>query len=642
MTKKQKKKLRKVIIAGILFILLFAFNLILEYGFEFEKGMASLIPNEYGWLLPFGLYFALYLYIGLGVLKKFLIHIKNGQLLDEDFLMSVATLGAIGLGIFTGITENNPEGADEACAVMILFSLGEWFENYATSRSRNNIKELMNIAPEYANLYEDGKETRVNPRDCHVGSVILIKPGEKVPLDGVIVSGETSLDMKALTGEALPKDVSTNDHVISGSINLVSSIIVKTEKEYEASTVAKILDLVENASNKKSKSEAFITKFAKYYTPIVVILALLIAVIPPLVYTFLGNYSMWPLWIYRALSFLVVSCPCALVISVPMAFFISIGFASKKGILIKGSIHLENLSKANTFVFDKTGTLTKGNFKVDKIYAADEDKLLELAAIAEADSIHPIAVSIKNAYGKEINERYHIENISGKGIIAKKDLNVILCGNEKLMLDNHISYEKKEDIGSIVYVAFNDEFVGSIVIADEIKDEAKNTISYLNSIHANTIMLTGDNAPVAMKVCNTLGVKEFKSNLLPEDKVNEVEELLKNEENVLCYLGDGINDAPVLMASHVGIAMGALGSDAAIEASDIVFMNDDLSSLSLAKRIARKTMRIVYENIIFALLVKIVILVLSALGITNMWVAIFGDVGVAMLCILNAMRCNLK
>lgn len=642
MTKKQKKKLKNVVIASIIFVILFSTNLILEYGFHFENGMASIIPNDFGWLLPFTLYFILYLYIGLNVLKKFLIHIKNGQLLDEDFLMSVATLGAIGLGIFTGLTENNPEGADEAVAVMILFSLGEWFENFATSRSRNNIKDLMNIAPEYANLYEDGKELKVDPKDCPVGSTILVKPGERIPLDGYILEGESSLDMKALTGEALPKDCQPGDYVISGAINLVSSIVVKTEKEYEASTVAKILDLVENASNKKSKSEAFITKFAKYYTPIVVVLALLIAVIPPLVYTFLGNYDMWPLWIYRALSFLVVSCPCALVISVPMAFFISIGFASKKGILIKGSIHLESLCKANTFVFDKTGTLTKGNFKVDKIYAENEDEILMLASLAEADSIHPIAISIKEAYGKEVLDRYHIDNVSGKGIIAKKDNDIILCGNEKLMLDNHISYQKREDVGSIVYVSHNGEFVGSIVIVDEIKKEAKDTISYLNSIHANTIMLTGDNELVAKKVSSELGVKECKSNLLPEDKVVEVEKLLANKENVLCYLGDGINDAPVLMASHVGIAMGALGSDAAIEASDIVFMNDDLSNLSRVKRIARKTMRIVYENIAFALVVKIAILVLSALGITNMWVAIFGDVGVAMLCILNAMRCNSK
>ncbi len=642
MTKKQKKKLKKVVIASILFVILFSTNLILEYGFKFENGMASLIPGDFGWLLPFTLYFILYLYIGLNVLKKFFIHIKNGQVLDEDFLMSVATLGAIGLGIFTGLTKNNPEGADEAVVVMILFSLGEWFENFATSRSRNNIKELMNIAPEYANLYENGKELKVDPKDCPVGSTILVKPGERIPLDGLVIEGESSLDMKALTGEALPKDCTVGDYVISGAINLVSSILVKTEKEYESSTVAKILDLVENASNKKSKSEAFITKFAKYYTPIVVILALLIAVIPPLVYTFLGNYDMWPLWIYRALSFLVVSCPCALVISVPMAFFISIGFASKKGILIKGSVHLENLCRANTFVFDKTGTLTKGNFKVDKIYAKNEEEILRLASTAEADSIHPIAISIKEAYGKEIKDRYHIDNVSGKGIIAKKDNDIILCGNEKLMLDNQIDYQKIEDVGSIVYVSHNGVFVGSIVIIDEIKKEALDTISYLNSIHANTIMLTGDNEIVAKKVSSELGVKECKSNLLPEDKVLEVEKLLANKDNVLCYLGDGINDAPVLMASDVGIAMGALGSDAAIEASDIVFMNDDLSNLSRVKRIARKTMRIVYENIAFALIVKIAILVLSALGITNMWVAIFGDVGVAMLCILNAMRCNSK
>lgn len=642
MTKKQKKKLKKIIIASALFVFLFASNLVLQYAFSFENGLASIIPNSFGWLLPFGLYFSVYAYIGFPTLKKFFIHLKNGQVLDEDFLMSVATLGALGLGIFNGITENNPEGVDEAVAVMLLFSLGEWFENFATNRSRNHIKELMDIAPEYATLFVDGKENKVDPKECNVGDIILVKPGEKIPLDGIITSGSSSLDMKALTGEALPVDVKEDDEVISGSINLVSSIFVKTTKKYEASTVAKILDLVENASNKKSKSEAFISKFAKYYTPIVVILALLLAVIPPLIYTILGNNQMWILWIYRALSFLVVSCPCALVISVPMAFFVSIGFASKKGILVKGSVHLEQLHKANTFVFDKTGTLTKGNFKVDKIYAEDKDKVLELAAIAEADSIHPVAMSIKEAYGKEIKERYQIENKPGKGIVAKKDDNIILCGNEKLMIDNGISYTKVDDIGSLVYVAFNGKYIGTLVIVDEIKEEAKETIHYLNSLGANTIMLTGDNQPIAKKVCDTLGVKECKSNLLPEDKVKEVEKLLADKENVLCYLGDGINDAPVLMASHVGISMGQIGSDAAIEASDIVFMNDNLKSLSVAKKMARKTMRIVYENIVFALIVKIAILILSALGITNMWVAIFGDVGVAMLCILNAMRCNLE
>ncbi|MCR5231263.1 MAG: cadmium-translocating P-type ATPase [Acholeplasmatales bacterium] len=645
MNKKQKKKLIKILITLGLFLLVFIPDIVLENAFNdsFPNGLGSIINNQYGWLLPFFLYFAIYLFIGIDVLKKFIIHLKNGQVLDEDFLMTVATIGALGLGIYTGITKNNSEGADEACAVMILFLLGEWFESFATNRSRNNIKELMNIAPEYANLVIDGKEEVVLPNEVKIGSIILVKPGEKVPLDGVLVEGKTTLDMKALTGEALPKDVFVGDDIISGSINLISTIKIKTTKEYSNSTVAKILDLVENASNKKSKSEAFISKFAKYYTPIVVILALLIALVPPLIIGFLGDFSQFPLWIYRALSFLVVSCPCALVISVPMAFFISLGFASKKGILIKGSVYLEALNKANTFVFDKTGTLTKGNFKVTNIYSKiEKEELLHLAAIAEKDSIHPIALAIKEAYGKDLASNYSIMNVSGMGIIAKDDKNTILCGNEKLMTSNNIEFDKTLDIGSIIYVALNNEFVGSIVIEDEIKDESKEVIGYLNGINAKTIMLTGDNENVAKSVKEKLNLASYRASLLPKDKVDQVSLLLEYENNTLCYLGDGINDAPVLMASDVGIAMGALGSDAAIEASDIVFMNDDLSSLIKAKRIAKKTMRIVYENIIFALLVKITILVLSALGITNMWVAIFGDVGVAILCILNAMRNNMK
>ena len=478
-----------------------------------------------------------------------------------------------------------------------------------------------------------------------LGATIVVKPGERVPLDGILSFGESSLDMRALNGESMPHDVNVGDSIISGAINLNSTIHIKTTKEYGESTVKKILDLVENASSKKSKSEAFITKFAKYYTPIVVILALALAIIPPVIYTFLGNYNTWTTWIYRALSFLVVSCPCALVISVPMSFFAGLGGASKNGILIKGSIHLERLNQANVFVFDKTGTLTKGNFKVFDVYPKEKrDEILRLAAIAEVDSSHPIARSIVSEYNKEIEKGYTLLNIAGKGVVAKRDEDIILCGNHKLMEEYNIPALEIDNIGTVVHVAYNNEYLGYIVIADEIKEEAYTTIKYLNSIGARTIMLTGDNEKIALHVAKELGLTEFNANLLPVDKVLKVDAILgeKKDNELLCFVGDGINDAPVLMKSDIGISMGGVGSDAAIEASDIVLMHDDLGSIEVAKKIARKTMRIVYENIAFALFVKIVILVLSALGITNMWIAVFGDVGVAILCILNAMRANTK
>ena len=649
MTKKQKKNLKRIIIALSIFIVLMLLNLILEKCFnnKFEYGIASLIPNEkYGWLLPFALFFIVYLYIGHDVLKKAIVNISHGQVFDENFLMCIATIGAFGLGIYTGIVEHKPEGFDEACAVLLFYQVGEWFQSYAVGKSRKSISSLMDIRPDYANLkHEDGNYEVVDPEICKINDVILVKPGEKIPLDGEVISGSASLDTKALTGESLPLDVGVGSNVISGSVNLNGTIEIKVLKEFGNSTVSKILDLVENASSQKSKSENFITKFSRIYTPFVVFLALALAILPPLFIGVInGNWHTFSDWIYRALSFLVVSCPCALVISVPLSFFSGIGGASNNGILIKGSSYLEKFNNANIFVFDKTGTLTKGNFAVKEIYPNEKkEEILYYAAIAEGMSNHPIAISIKNAYGKEIKKMYKIEDISGKGIKAIGD-NVILCGNEKLMDLYNITYTKSNGIGSIVYVAVNNQFIGYIVIADEIKDDAKDAISYLNSINSKTVMLTGDNERIAANVAQTLGLTDYKASLLPQNKVEEVDVLLKNkkENDVLCFVGDGINDAPVLMKSDIGIAMGGVGSDAAIEASDIVLMHDDLKSIGIAKKIAKKTMRIVYENIIFALVVKVLILILSALGITNMWFAVFGDVGVAVIAILNAMRANIK
>ncbi len=621
---------------------------VLSLGFKdkFPLGIASLIPNDYGWLLTFSLFFLVYIYIGHDVLRKAFINIIHGQMLDENFLMCVATIGAFGLGIYTGITTHDPEGFDEGCAVLLFYQVGEFFQSYAVGKSRKEISSLMDIRPDYANLKnENGEFVEVSPEEVKLNDIIQVKPGEKVPLDGIIIDGSSSLDTKALTGESLPRDVSVNDNVISGSINLNSTILVRVEKEFYDSTVSKILDLVENASSQKSRSENFITKFSRYYTPIVVSLALVLAIIPPLIFTFMGDYSTWTTWIYRALSFLVVSCPCALVISVPLSFFAGIGYASKKGILVKGSIHLERFNDVSTFIFDKTGTLTKGNFVVTHVYPEEKkEEILRLATIAENQSTHPIARSIKKSYGKEVNDNnYSLTNIAGKGIKAVNE-ETISCGNEKLMLEEGIPYTKAHELGTIVYVAKNKEFVGYIVIEDEIKEDAKETIDYLNKIGAKSIMLTGDNENNASSVASKLCLTTYKASLLPQDKVKELDLILKEKKDkeLVAFVGDGINDAPSLVKSDIGISMGGVGSDAAIEASDIVLMHDDLKSIVEAKKIARKTMRIVFENIIFALGIKVIILVLSALGITNMWIAVFGDVGVAVLAILNAMRVNSK
>lgn len=631
MRRKEKKKLIRILVALGLFVLLFAVDKAI--------GLDGAIDGEYGWLLPFALYFVVYAVVGYDVLFRAARNIVHGQVFDENFLMCVATIGAFALGIYRGACGMEVEGFDEACAVLLFYQVGEWFQSYATGKSRKSISGLMDIRPDYANLIEEGEVREADPSEVKVGDVIVVRPGEKVPLDGVVIKGGTTLDTKALTGESLPREIAEGDEIISGCVNLTSQIEVRVTKEFYDSTVSKILDLVENASSNKSKAENFITKFAKYYTPSVVGIALLLALIPGLV---TGD---WQAWVYRALSFLVVSCPCALVISIPLSFFAGIGAASRYGILVKGSNYLEQFNKANTFVFDKTGTLTKGNFAVVKVCPEERrERVLRLAAIAEKDSLHPIARSIAGAYGKDAEGGYTLTNVAGLGIIAEKNGDRICCGNEKLMIAENIDFDKQSEPGTVVYVSQNGEFIGSMLIADEIKPETKQVVGELSGLGCKTVMLTGDNDGIAKSVAEEIGLSGYKASLLPQNKVEEVEKLLaeKKKGDVLCFVGDGINDAPVLMRSDIGIAMGGVGSDAAIEASDIVLMKDDLKGLPLAKRIAKKTMAIVFQNIIFSLVVKLAILVLSAFGITDMWMAVFGDVGVAVIAILNAMRVNSK
>ena len=629
LSKKERKNLIRIIIALAAFAIVFALDKIIT--------LAEVFGSEGGWLFPFALYLVIYLVIGYDVLWRAVTNICHGQVFDENFLMCIATVGAFALAIYRGVTGQAIEGFDEACAVLLFYQVGEFFQTYATGKSRKSISKLMDIRPDYANVLRGGRTERVYPDEVAVGETIVVNPGEKVPMDGIVVKGQTTLDTKALTGESLPRDIGEGCEIISGSVNMTSQIEVEVKKEFYDSTVSKILDLVENAAAQKSKAENFITKFAKYYTPIVVIVAALLAVVPGLV---TGD---WSTWIYRALSFLVVSCPCALVISIPLSFFAGIGAASRYGILVKGSNYLEKFNNADIFVFDKTGTLTKGNFAVTEVLPADKkEEVLALAALAEKDSAHPIAVSIRECYGKEAAGGYTLTNIAGHGVVASKGGDVICCGNEKLMRDRGIDFKEHPGVGTVVYVARNGKFVGSLLIADQIKEEAAPTVRELTDMGCKTVMLTGDNDAIANKVAAQIGVTSYKASLLPQDKVTEVEKMLaaKKDSDVLCFVGDGINDAPVLMRSDIGIAMGGVGSDAAIEAADIVLMHDQLKGISLAKRIARKTMAIVKENIVFSLVIKIAILALSALGITNMWFAVFGDVGVAVLAILNAMRVN--
>ena len=623
----QKKMLVRICVSLVAFVVIFVV----------DKTASLEVPSwgRYSWLLPFALYLAVYIAIGYDVLWRAARNIVRGQVFDENFLMCLATLGAFSLAIYRGASGQSTEGFDEACAVLLFYQVGEFFQDYATEKSRKSIAGLMDIRPDYATVLRDGKEVRVSPEEVAVGEIIVVNAGEKVPLDGVISTGATAFDTKALTGESLPRDAVTGDEVLSGTVNLTSRVEVTVTKEFYDSTVAKILDLVENASEQKSRAENFITKFARYYTPAVVITAVFLAVIPGAV------TGAWSDWIYRALNFLVVSCPCALVISIPLSFFAGIGAASRCGILIKGSNFLEKLNVAKTFVFDKTGTLTKGNFVVTEVSPADRrEEILRLAAIAEHGSAHPIARSVLACYGADPEGGYTQTVVAGAGVKAIKGECEILVGNEKLMRENGIDFVETASAGTAVYVAQNGVFVGSLCVNDEIKPESAQVIRELNSMGCRTVMLTGDNAVTASAVAEEVGVTDFKASLLPQNKVEEVEGLLaaKPAKEALCFVGDGINDAPVLMRSDIGIAMGGVGSDAAIEASDIVLMKDDLRGLAAAKRVARKTMRVVMQNIVFSLVVKVVILLLSALGITNMWVAVFGDVGVAVIAILNAMR----
>lgn len=623
LSKKQKKELIRIIIALVLFIVLLIIDKVLN--------LETIIPNanNYGWLLPFFLYLSLYLYIGYDVLYKAIRNIFHGEIFDENFLMCLATIGAFGIKEFS-----------EGVAVLLLYQIGEWFQDYAVKKSRKSISSLMDIRPDYANLIKDnGKVVEVDPNELKVDDFILIKPGEKVPVDGIIVEGTSSLDTKALTGESLPFDVNVNNKVISGSINLTGLIKVKVEKKFQDSTVSKILDLVENASSKKSKSENFITKFAKIYTPLVVLGAVLLVIIGGAI------TNEWIAWLERSLNFLVVACPCALVISVPLSFFAGIGFASKYGILIKGSSYVEKLNKANVFIFDKTGTLTKGNFVISKIYPEDKkDEILKYAAICEYNSNHPIALAIKKSYTFEVDNTYDLIDVAGKGLIAKKDNELIFAGNNKLMLDYNINVPDINEIGTTVYIAKNNQFIGYLVVSDEIKEDSKKLINYLKQNNIKTIMFTGDNEKIASSVANELCISEYKASLLPQNKAEELKNMLnnKNKNDVICFVGDGINDAPSLMMSDIGISMGGIGSDAAIEASDIVLMHDDLDSLIIAKKIAKKTLLIVKENIIFAILIKVLVLILSICGYAFMRLAICADVGVCLLAILNSLRANSK
>ena len=615
MTKKQKKVLIRIIIAAVLVIAL------------------QFIPVK-GYVRV-GLYMIPYFVIGYDILKKAGKGILNRQIFDENFLMAVATIGAIALGDYK-----------EGTAVMLFYQIGELFQSYAVGKSRRNISELMDIRPDYANVEKDGELEQVDPDEIEIGTVIVVQPGEKVPIDGVVVEGTSSLNTSALTGESVPREVSVDDEIISGCINMTGLLKIRTTKEFGESTVSKILELVENASSRKSRSENFISKFAKIYTPAVCYGALALAILPPIVrMAFMGLAPEWGDWVYRALTFLVISCPCALVISIPLSFFAGIGGASREGVLVKGSSFLETLSQTKIVVFDKTGTMTKGVFEVNGIHHSPykDEELLEYAALAESYSTHPISKSLQRAYGKPIdkNRVSDVEEIGGHGLTAKVDGKVVAAGNAKLMKKLGIEYHDCSHVGTIVHVAIDGKYAGHILISDVIKEHAAEAIAALKkSGIETTVMLTGDAKNVADHVAAQLGIDEVCSELLPGDKVEKVEELLtkKSEKDKLAFVGDGINDAPVLSRADIGIAMGALGSDAAIEAADIVLMDDDPLKISKAIRISRKCLRIVYENIYFAIGIKVICLVLGALGIANMWFAIFADVGVMILAVLNAIR----
>ena len=615
MNKKQKKVLVRIIVAFVLLIVL------------------SFVPVE-GWI-QFALYMIPYLVIGYDILKKAVKGIMNRQVFDENFLMAVATVGAIALGDYK-----------EGVAVMLFYQIGELFQSYAVGKSRRNISELMDIRPDYANVEQDGELVQVDPDEVEIGRVILVKPGEKIPIDGVVVEGTSSLNTSALTGESLPREAKEGDEVISGCINMTGLLKIRTTKEFGESTVSKILELVENSSSRKSRSENFISKFARIYTPAVCYGAVALALIPPIVrMVFMGLPADFGTWIYRALTFLVISCPCALVISIPLSFFAGIGGASKEGVLVKGSNYLETLSQTKYVVFDKTGTMTQGVFEVSGIYPAalSKEEVVEYAACAESYSSHPISKSLQKAYGKEIdkNRVTEVKEISGKGVTAQVDGRLVAAGNGKLMDQLGVPYTVCNEVGTLVYVAVDGKFAGCILISDLLKPHAREAIAALKEAGVTkTVMLTGDTKRVADAVAAELGIHEVCSELLPADKVSKVEELLakKSEKEKLAFVGDGINDAPVLSRADIGIAMGALGSDAAIEAADIVLMDDDPLKIAKAIKISRKCIRIVYENIYFAIGIKVICLILGALGIANMWAAIFADVGVMVIAVLNAIR----
>ena len=619
MSKKQKKVLIRIIISSVLLVALM---------------ITSKLVQLNKWV-EFVLYLVPYLIIGYDILKKAIKGIAKGQVFDENFLMAVATIGAVALGDFA-----------EGAAVMLFYQIGELFQSVAVGKSRRNITSLMDIRPDYANVEVDGKLEKVDPDDVEIGTDIIVNPGEKVPIDGVVVSGESTLNTSALTGESVPRSVKSGDEIISGCINLTGVLRIKTSKEFGDSTVSKILDLVENSSMKKSKSENFITKFARYYTPAVCGGALVLAVLPPIVRMIMGESTMWGDWITRALTFLVISCPCALVISIPLSFFAGIGCASANGVLVKGSNYLEALSDTQYIVFDKTGTLTKGVFEVTGIYPAngfDESTIVGLASYAESASNHPISISLKKYFGKEIKRDSvsDIEEIAGHGVSAVVNGHKVYAGNIKLMHKENIAVDAEHNEGTVVYVSCDGVYAGCIVISDVVKDNSKKAISNLKKSGIDkTVMLTGDSKETAKRVAENLGLDEYHAELLPADKVEWVEKLLgeKSPKKKLAFVGDGINDAPVLSRADIGIAMGALGSDAAIEAADIVLMDDDPSKIALARKISVHTLKIVKENIWFALIVKAVCLVLGALGIANMWIAIFADVGVMVIAVLNAIR----
>ena len=625
MNKKQKKVLARIIVAAALLVILH---------FIAAPGIVTIL-----------LYLVPYIIIGYDILKKAYKGIRNGQAFDENFLMAVATVGAFGLGIYN---EFKGVGGDyaEAVAVMLFYQIGELFQGVAVGKSRRNISELMDIRPDYANIEVNGTVTKVDPDEVEIGSVIIVKPGEKVPIDGIIVEGTSSLNTAALTGESAPRDCKVGDEIISGCINMSGLLKIKTTKEFGESTVSKILDLVENSSSKKSRSENFISKFAKYYTPIVCYSALALAIVPPVILLILGKNTMYATWLYRALTFLVISCPCALVISIPLSFFAGIGGALSCGVMVKGSNYLEAMASVRTIVFDKTGTLTKGVFEVVNVSCSNDfnkEDVIKYAAYAENYSSHPIAKSLKTAYGKDVDEKDigEIEEVSGHGIKAAVLGKTVLAGNKRLMEANSIAYTECNEVGTVVYVAIDGVYAGYVLIADTLKDNTKAAIKQLKKAGVNKlVMLTGDSKKIADKVAADIGITDVYSQLLPADKVSKVEELLaaKNPKDKLAFVGDGINDAPVLTRSDIGIAMGALGSDAAIEAADIVLMDDDPLKIVKAIKIAKKCIRIVYENIYFAIGIKVICLLLGALGVANMWAAIFADVGVMVLAVLNAIR----